>query len=174
MKGPFARKGSRELLSLLLEYPKRKFSISELAKSAKVPFGSAWNIIRDWEAGGMVGTEKVGSTIAVTLGGGPYLEIAKKMLEMPPSPHRMALGAIGRRLKAKGVKFAFLFGSVAEGRERPESDIDIVFIKARGFDSAAETLALHGKYSVNAVFLEFANEKEMLEFLAGKKHEKLV
>ncbi|HNT60668.1 MAG TPA: nucleotidyltransferase domain-containing protein [Candidatus Bilamarchaeaceae archaeon] len=174
MKGPLSRKGSRGLLSLLLEYPKRKFSISELAKCAKVPFGSAWNIIQDWEASRIVETERVGSTVIVTLGGGPYLEVAKKISGMPPSPHRMALAAIGRRMKAKGVKSAFLFGSVAEGRERPESDIDIALVKARGFDSAAEMLAVHGKYSVNAVFLEFANEKEMLEFLAGKKHERMV
>ena len=174
MKGPLSRKGSRKLLSLLLECPKRKFSISELAKSAKVPFGSAWNIIRDWEAGGIVETEKVGSTIAVTLGGGPYLEIAKKMLEMPPSPQRMALLFITKRMKKGGVKEAYLFGSVAEGEERPESDIDLAIAKAKGFSSEEETLQIHDALHVKAVFLEFGSEKELKAFLAGKKHERII
>jgi predicted nucleotidyltransferase len=174
MKGPLSRKGSRELLSLLLGCPKRRFSISELAKSAKVPFGSAWNIIRDWEAGGIVETEKVGSTIAVTLGSGPYLEIVKKMMEMPPSPQRMALPSIAKIMKKGGVKEAYLFGSVATGAEKPESDVDIALLKAVGFKCDEETLRIHDAFHVRAVFLEFGSAKELKGFLEGKKHERLV
>jgi len=174
MKGPLSRKGSRELLSLLLECPKRRFSISELAKSAKVPFGSAWNIIREWEAGGIVGTEKVGSTIAVKLGSGPYLEMAKKILEMPPSPQRMALPNMAARMKGAGVKEAYLFGSVAEGRERPESDIDLAVLKSKGFRAEEETFAIHDAMHVRPVFLEFNSAKELKSFLEGKKSERLI
>ncbi len=174
MKGPLSRKGSRELLALLLEYPKRRFSISELARSAKVPFGTVWNTIRDWEATGIVGTERVGSTIAVTLGGGPYLEVAEKMLEMPPSLQRMALPGIAKRMRKAGVKEAYLFGSVAKGEEKPESDMDIALVEAKGFKAEEETFRIHDALHVKTVFLEFSSEKELKSFLEGKKNERLV
>jgi len=174
MKGPLSRKGSRTLLSLLMKYPKRRFSINELAKSGAVPFGTAWNIVKEWESGGIVNTEKIGKSVAVSLGSGPYLEMTKKALEMPSSPHRMALGEIARRLRKAGVRTAYLFGSVAEGREKPSSDVDIALVGAKMFDAAREAMALHKQFSVKVVFLEFKNEKELLSFLSGKKNERVV
>lgn len=174
MRGPLSRKRSRDVLALLLEYPKRKFSINELAKTAGVPFGTAWNIVREWESNGIVRTEKIGRAVAISLGSGPYLDLAKKMLEMPPSPHRMALREITRRLRVKGVKAAYLFGSVAEGRENAGSDIDIAVVRSAGFDAAGEAIAVHEEFSVKVVFLEFKSEKELLDFLSGKKYERVV
>ena len=174
MRGPLSRKRSRELLSPLLEFPKRKFTINELAKYAKVPFGTAWNTIRDWEATGVVQTEKVGRAIAVTLGGGPYLEIVKKMVEMPPSPQRLALPSIISRMRGGGVREAYLFGSVAKGTEKPESDIDLAIARAKGFRSEEETLQIHDAFHMKAVFLEFTSAKELKSFLEGKKNERLI
>ena len=174
MHDPLSRKGSRGLLTLLLKYPRRKFSINELSKTAKVPFGTTWNVVNEWEISGIVRTERIGRTVSVTLGGGPYLETAKKVLGLSISPQRAALKGIARRLKRAGVKIAYLFGSVAEGREKLNSDIDIAIVPPKGFDPKKETLAIHDLLFVKVVFLSFKNEKELLHFLKNKKFERLV
>lgn len=174
MHNPFSRKGSEKMLRVLLEYPERRFSINELSKAAKVPFGTAWNVVNEWEASGIVRTEKIGRAVAVSLGSGPYLETARKLLELSVSAQRAALKAIARRLRKAGVKEAYLFGSVAEGREKPGSDIDIALVAPKGFGPGEEALELHELLSVKAVFLTFRSKKELGRFLEGKKTEKLV
>ncbi len=169
-----SRKGSGKLLSVLIKYPKRRFSINELSKEANVPFGSVWNILQEWERFRVINMEKIGNTKAVSLGSGPHLETAKMLLELEKSPQRASLGAIAKELKKRGVGRAFLFGSVAQGKEKPVSDIDIALISPKGFDSAKEAIELEGLLAVKVMFVEFRKEKELLEFLKGKKHEVLV
>jgi predicted nucleotidyltransferase len=166
-----SRKGSGKLLSVLIKYPKRKFSINELSKEAGLPFGSTWNILQEWERFRLVNMEKIGNTNAVSLGSGPHLKTAKALLELEKSPQRASLGAIARELKKKRVGQAFLFGSVVQGKEKPGSDIDIALVSPKGFDSAKEAIELEDAFAVKVMFVEFKKEKELLEFLKGKKHE---
>lgn len=169
-----SRKGSGKLLSVLIKSPKRKFSINELSKEAGVPFGTAWNVLHEWERFRVVQMERVGRTNAVSLGYGPQLEAVKKLLELGASPQRAALQGIASELERKGIRMAFLFGSVAQGKERAESDIDIAILGKRGFDTAKESIALLEKLAAKVMFTEFRSEKELLEFLSGKAHERIV
>ena len=169
-----SRKGSGKLLSVLLKSPKRKFSMNELSKEAGLPFGSAWNILRDWERFRVIDMERIGNMNAVSLGSGPHLDGAKKLLELQSSPQRASLSLVGAELRKKGVKEAFLFGSVAQGKEKPESDVDIALVSAKGFDAPAEAVRIYEKLAVKIVFMDFRNEKEMLAFLKGKVCERVV
>jgi predicted nucleotidyltransferase len=169
-----SRKGSGKLLSTLLKSQKRKFSINELAKEAGVPFGSAWNILQEWERFKVVEMERIGRTNAVSLGGGPHLEAAKKLLSIEVSPQRASLDGIASFLADKGVKSAFLFGSVAEGREIAESDVDIALVAGKEMDCASLAVEAYEEFAVKVVFLAFANEGKLMEFLEGKTYERVV
>lgn len=169
-----SRKGSGKVLSMLIKYPKRKFSINELSNEAGVPFGSVWNILQEWERFRVVSMEQIGNSKAVSLGSGPHLEAARALLELEKSPQRASLAAIARELKKKGVKAAYLFGSVAQGNERPESDIDLAIVAPKGFDSAKEAVGLEEKLAVKVMFVEFSKEGGLLDFLKGKKHEEVI
>ncbi len=169
-----SRKGSGKLLSALLKSPKRKFSINELARETGVPFGTAWNILQEWERFRVVEMERIGRTNAVSLGSGPHLEAAKKLLSLEVSPQRASLEGIASFLGGKGVKSAFLFGSVAEGKESAESDVDIALVAGKKVDCASLAVEVYERLAVKVVFLGFANEGKLMKFLRGKKYERLV
>ncbi|MGH3824512.1 MAG: type VII toxin-antitoxin system MntA family adenylyltransferase antitoxin [Pseudonocardiaceae bacterium] len=50
----------------------------------------------------------------------------------------MSTSAVDRVLAAAGVRFAYLFGSRATGRHRPDSDADIAIMPERALDLLAE------------------------------------
>lgn len=118
--------------------------------------------------------ERVGRTNAVSLGSGPHLEAAKRLLSLEVSPQRASLDGIASFLMDRGVKSAFLFGSVAEGEEGADSDVDIALVAGRGVDCASLAIEAYEKFAVKVVFLGFANGGKLMKFLKGKKYERIV
>lgn len=166
--------GSREMLETLLKFPSRQFTINELAKEAGVPFASAWRLVQKWEPAGMIETGSVGRSVTVKLHKSEYLDSVASLLKISTSPQSFTAHALrGLLAEGKGVKEAYLFGSVARGEETPASDIDVALLAEKDFNANNLVFSVYEKYGTKVVPLVFTNKKELDVFMAGKKGERL-
>jgi hypothetical protein len=164
-----SRKGAREVYSALERFPGRQFSVSELARVSGVPFSSAWNLVRDWERAGIVDTGRVGRAVTVRLSGSAVAGRASEVLKAGVSPQALARAWLADRLSAEaGVKSAFVFGSVAQGRETLESDVDLAILAGRGFDATPISAEACERFRAKVVPIVFSDEKGFSSFLEGK------
>lgn len=167
-------RGSRQMLETLLKFPNRQFTINELAKEAGVPFASAWRLVRRWEPAGMIETGRVGRSVTVKLHKSEYLDSVAAMLKISTSPQAFTARALKELLaKEKGVKEAYLFGSVARGEENLSSDIDVALLAGKDFEANILVFGAYEKYGTKVVPLVFSSRKEFNIFLADKKGERL-
>ncbi|MCI0504413.1 nucleotidyltransferase domain-containing protein [Candidatus Micrarchaeota archaeon] len=167
-------KGSRKLLETLVKYPKRQFTINELAKEAGVPFASAWRLVRKWEPAGIIETGKVGKSVTIKLHKSEYLDSVLSLLKISMSPQAFTVRALRDLLaKESSVKEAYLFGSVATGKEKPMSDIDIALLVMKGYDANSIVFEVFEKFGTKIVPITFLDRKELEDFMADKKGERL-
>jgi len=167
-------RGSRKLLETLVKYPKRQFTISELAKEAGVPFASAWRLVKKWEPAGMIETGKVGRSVTVKLHRSGYLDSVLSLLKISMSPQAFTARALKDLLANEGgVKEAYLFGSVAKGSEKLASDIDIALLVEKGYDANRIVFEVYEKFGTKVVPISFRGRKELEAFMADKKGERL-
>lgn len=90
------------------------------------------------------------------------------------SPQAFAARSLKEFLaKEKKVRQAFLFGSVAKGEEKLSSDVDLALLAEKSFDANALVYYCFERFGAKIVPLVFSNEKELKEFLSGKKTERL-
>jgi predicted nucleotidyltransferase len=166
--------GSRQLLETLLKFPKRQFTINELAKEAGVPFSSAWRLVKKWEPAGIIETGRVGKSVTVKIHKSEYLDSVVSILKISMSPQAFTARALVDLLaKEKGVKEAYLFGSVARRGEKLASDVDIALLAEKGVDANHLVFEIYEKYGTKAVPLVFSSRRELGEFMADKKGERL-
>ncbi len=168
-------KGAKALLETLSAFPERVFTISELAKVAKVPFASAWRLVRKWEPAGIVQTGRVGASVTVKLNKSPYAERVVELMRLSVSPQQFTVEQLKEELKrVPGVKAAFLFGSVARKEEKLESDIDLAVLSDGRFDADALVFLAAEKWGAKVVPLVFAKKSGLDSFLEGKEHVRIV
>jgi len=125
------KKGRARMLDVLKRYPRRDFSINELAKEAGMPVMSCWRAVKDFEAVGLVVVRSIGKASAVRLNEGS--EIAKSALSAldldEKDPYRTAARAFSKMLaRYPWVERCILFGSVSRGTHKPGSDVDIAVV----------------------------------------------
>jgi predicted nucleotidyltransferase len=167
-------RGSREMLETLLTFPKRQFTINELAREAGVPFASAWRLVKKWEPAGIIETGRVGKSVTVRLRKSEYLDSIVSLLRISTSPQAFTANALkGVLAKEKRVKEAWLFGSVARGEEKPASDIDVALLVEKGFDANALAFSTYESYGTKVVPVVFENKAEFAAFIADKKGARL-
>lgn len=120
----------RRIVELLLKYPKREFTVNELCKLSKVPYATTWRFVQKLDKSGIILTKIVGHSLVCKLNeASPFLKEIKKILKVEFSPHKLAVKEfVDKVRKISGVKKIVLFGSVARGREKLISDIDIAVI----------------------------------------------
>ena len=165
-----AAKGAREIYGTLQRFPGRQFTISELAKTAGVPFSTTWLLVRKWERAGIADTGRVGRAVTVRLSSAQPSAHAARLLSTGISPQQLAVEWLkGRLVGERKVREAFLFGSVAQGRERLESDIDVALLAAKGFDAAQLSEEVEGRFRGKLVPLLFFKTRELGSFLEGKE-----
>jgi predicted nucleotidyltransferase len=124
----------RQVLALLLLRPDESFHVREIARLAGVPAGSLHRELRVLADADLLIREPVGNQVRyrANRGGLIYAELAeifRKTLGLA-DVLRDTLG----RLRAK-IDLAFVFGSLAQGKERPTSDVDVFIIGAASFES---------------------------------------
>ncbi len=166
--------GSREMLETLLKFPNRMFTINELARESRVPFASAWRLVRKWEPAGIIETGKVGKSVTIKLHKSEYVDLIASLLKISASPQAFTVSSIkGLLAKEKGVKEAYLFGSVAKGEENLTSDIDVAILATKNFEPNQLVYSVYEKYGTKIVPLVFSTKKEINKFMADKKGERL-
>ncbi len=166
--------GSRQMLETLLRFPKRQFTINELAREAGVPFASAWRLVRRWEPAGIIETGRVGKSVTVKLHKSEFLDVVASLLEISVSPQAFTANALGDVLAGeRSIKEAYLFGSVARGEEKLTSDVDVALLAEKGFSPNSLVFEMYERYGTKVVPLLFSNKKELDAFMAGKKGARL-
>lgn len=170
-----AFKGSRKLFETLQAHPKRQFSINELSKASGIPFATCWKLIWMFEKAQVIGVATIGKSRAVSYKESPFSLLVAKILQISASVQAISLPGLKRELKAKkGLKEAYLFGSVATGKETLESDIDVALLVENKIDLPSLVSSMREKYGVNLMPLEFRSKSELDDFLVGKKKVQLV
>lgn len=162
------------LFAFLLRFPKRKFTIRELSKAARVPYCSAWNVVSDWSKAGVVETDRVGKSVVVSLRESEVVERLSEFSRLDSSPHSIACKKLEGILKRDArVASAFLFGSVAEGKESLESDIDLAVLARGNYSAVSLVERVYAEFRLKLVPLVFSRKSELEAFLKGKKAVKL-
>jgi predicted nucleotidyltransferase len=120
----------RRVVQKLLDFPDRQFTIRELSLETKTPYPTTWRLIRTLESTGLITTRKIGhSTLCQLNPGSPYLKEVRKALALSPSPHKMAVtDFVQEAKKIPEIKRVILYGSVAKGKEKPTSNIDLAIL----------------------------------------------
>ncbi|MBI5036214.1 nucleotidyltransferase domain-containing protein [Candidatus Micrarchaeota archaeon] len=167
--------GAKNVLRTLFGYPKRQFTINELAKTSKTPFTSVWRLVRKLEPAGVIETNRLGNSIIVRLKNSEYTQTFARLLELNTSPQAFTVQKLKEELrKNKGIKGVFLFGSVARGEEKLESDIDLAILATKGFDANKLVFDVYEKHGTKVVPLVFHDKKEAERFLKNKENVKLL
>lgn len=167
-------RGARKVFETLLKFPKRKFTISELAKTSKIPFASAWRLVKKWEPAGIIECGRVGNSVTVALRESEYARRVADLMELSVSPQAFTAEALKKTLKKmRGFKEAYLFGSVARGEEKLSSDIDIALLVGKEFDSSKLMLDVYEQHGTKVIPLTFSDKKKLLQFLSDKEKVRL-
>lgn len=127
------------LLREMFMNPDRRLSFNELVRRVKSGDGAVARELRTLIDAGLLVEEREGNQrFLLARRSSPVFEELKSFIAKTsgaPAAVREALGALEGK-----VAVAFIFGSVAQGRERPESDLDLFVIGSAGFSELMERL----------------------------------
>lgn len=136
----------QKVLALLFGNPQREYSISELIERAGAGYGAVQREVERMVAGGLVTTGLSGrqKRYRANPDSPIYSELCSLVRKtMSPAERlRTALGPAG-----ESIELAILYGSVARGSDRADSDIDVLLV--------SDTLSLE---EVFRVFVETEQE----------------
>lgn len=128
-----------ELLKVLLLRGDGRYYLRELVKLTRLPQGSVQRELRNLEQAGLVVRERSGRQV--------YFQINRRCIIFPELK-AMFIKTVGLAdvLKASlaglsdRIDAAFVFGSIARGEERAESDVDLFVVGNASLGAAAEAL----------------------------------
>ena len=129
----------RRILGLLLLHPEQSFHVRELTRLAGVPSGSLHRELTALTAAGLLTRRVSGSQVCYQADRNcPLFEelagIFRKTTGLA-DVLREALEPLG-----ESVRSAFVFGSIAQGKERGTSDVDVMVLGSVSFDRVVEAL----------------------------------
>lgn len=130
----------RQVLGLLLLKPELSLHVREIARLSNVPAGSLHRELRMLTEAGLLLREPAGNQVKYKANRdhpifGELAEIFRKTSGMA-DVLREALAPISRE-----IDFAFVFGSVARGKEGATSDVDVYVIGNTTFPTTVKALA---------------------------------
>jgi predicted nucleotidyltransferase len=165
----------KNVIRYLTKFPEREFTVLELAREVKTPYATTWRFVQLLDKTGIIFTKKIGNyTICILNKKSPYLAEIEKVLELAVSPQRSAFKKfLGEIKKIKEVSKIYLFGSVAEGKEKPQSDVDVAIItnkKTKEFEEKIHNIM--GKTLEDSriqIVPHVLTEKEFIEDKSFKK-----
>ena len=130
----------RQILSLLLLRPGESFYVREIARLTGVPAGSLHRELTLLAAAGLLQRSVAGNQVRYQVD--------------PACPIHEELAGIFRKTAgladvlrdalspiAGKVRLAFIFGSVAQGKERATSDVDVLVVGSASFHEVVEALS---------------------------------
>lgn len=123
-------RSQQRVLGVLFGQPERRFYGAELIRSARTGSGAAQRELARLEGSGLVTAERVGNQkyYQANAGSPLFAELQGIILKTVglAEPVGQALSGI-----ASQIQVAFVYGSVAKGTDRAQSDIDLLIISDR-------------------------------------------
>jgi len=170
--------GSRVMLRLvktLISHPGKVFTVRKLAADADVSSSEAAVLVQELEKYGIIRVQPVGRSYLITLNEQNYIlnKILKQIIKAEQDTLNELITILHRYFNHGKIISAALFGSVAEKREREDSDIDVLIISS-DFEAATAIIS-KAQDTVSSVFNSrlspiIMNERE----LVAKKKSALV
>jgi len=134
----------RRILSLLLLHPEQSFYVREIGRLTGVPAGSLHREVSQLTEAGLLARSAVGNQVRYQADRSCpiYAELAGIFRKTAGLADvlREALSPLG-----KAVRIAFVFGSVAQGKERSTSDVDVMVVGSAKFERVVGALAAAGE-----------------------------
>jgi len=134
----------RQILSLLLLHPEQSFYVREIGRLTGVPAGSLHREVSQLTEAGLLARSAVGNQVRYQADRSCpiYSELAGIFRKTAGLADvlREALSPLG-----KAVRIAFVFGSVAQGKERSTSDVDVMVVGSAKFERVVGALAPAGE-----------------------------
>jgi len=129
----------RRILGLLLLHPEQSFYVREIMRLAGVPSGSLHRELTALTAAGLLTRSVLGSQVRY------QADRSCPMFEELASIFRKTTGladVLREALEPLGdsVRTAFVFGSIAQGKERGTSDVDVMVLGSARFERVVEAL----------------------------------
>ena len=123
----------RRLVEVLLENPKREFTIRELALESRVSYATTWRLVDLLRELGALRIRKVGASQALTLNeGSPMVREIRQLAALSLFPHPQAARRFARAIRGlAGVRTVVLFGGTARGTANRSSDVDVAVVVSR-------------------------------------------
>lgn len=129
----------RRILSLLLLHPEQSFYLREIGRLTGVPAGSLHREVRSLTNAGLLTRSVAGNQVRYQIDRACpiYEELAGIFRKTAGLADvlREALAPLGG-----AVRLAFVFGSVALGKERATSDVDVMVVGSASFSQVVEAL----------------------------------
>ena len=129
----------RRILSVLLLHPEQSFYVREIGRLTGIPAGSLHREVKSLADAGLVTRSSAGNQIRY------QADRACPVFEELAGVFRKTVGladVLREALERLGptVRLAFVFGSVAQGKERPTSDVDVMVVGKAPFARIVEAL----------------------------------
>jgi predicted nucleotidyltransferase len=162
-------RGRRELLALLLTREEQSFYLRELARLTRTSAGTAQRELRGLERVGLVRSHRRGRQIFYQANRlSPVFNALRTLLEQTmgaPDLLRAALAPLVDR-----IRYAGLYGSLAEGSLRPSSDIDVLILGDIEFSEVTDALAPVEKRLERPVNPKVFSVAEFQHALKARRH----
>ena len=130
----------RQILALLLLRPNERYHLREIARLIGIVPGSLHRELKQLAESGLLVREETGNQVHY------YANQACPIFEELAAIFRKSIGladVLYEALRSFGdeVQLAFVFGSVAQGQERVDSDIDLFVLGSMNFVAVVSSLA---------------------------------
>lgn len=125
-------KAAIALLRTMTSYQGRIFTVRGLAEEAKVTPNEAALTVHDLERFGIIKIQPVGRAYQLELNKKSYVleKIIWPIIESEKNTLKEVLALLKRHLDTNKIATAAIFGSVAMGQEKVDSDIDLLVISS--------------------------------------------
>lgn len=130
----------RKVLALLLLRPDESFYVREIARLTGVPVGSLHRELKSLSDAGLLAREPVGNQVRYRANRGH--QVYAQLAEIFAKTAGLADVLRDALMPLAGhIALAFVFGSLAQGRQRTESDVDVLVIGEASFADVVKALS---------------------------------
>jgi len=134
----------RQILALLLLHADDSFYVREIARLTNVPAGSLHRELKLLTEAGLLRRFQVGNQVRYQVDRTCAIQeeligIFRKTAGLADVLREALAGLAGK------IRVAFIFGSVAQGKERATSDVDVLVVGACSFAAAVEAFSVASK-----------------------------
>lgn len=129
-------------LRILVNYRGRIFTIRSLARDVGASHPEVSTTLKELEKFGIVQIQPVGRAYQISLNEKSYVlkEIIEPILQAEKKTLAKVISVLSNHLDTKKIISSAIFGSVSKGKEKEDSDIDVLVI-SDDFDHATEAIA---------------------------------